>query len=93
MTSLLIGSGLSDLPSSPVRAKVECYKSHDLFGCQIKDCSATRIQSSSIMGCHPWPTGSLIGVFYPSAEVQLANSIAPDNSTVKFGVFIWHNDY
>ena len=61
MTSRLIGLGLSDHPSSPVRAKVECCKSHDLFGCQIKDCSATRTPSLSITGHYPRLTGSLIG--------------------------------
>ena len=35
--------------------------SHDLFGCQIKDCSATL----NIMGRYPRPTGSLIGSFLP----------------------------
>ena len=55
MTSQLIRSGLSDHLSIPVRAKVECCKSHDLFSC-----SATRIPSSSITGHHPQPTGSLI---------------------------------
>ena len=77
MTSRLIRSGLSDRPSNPVRAKVECCKSHDLFGCQIKDCSATRIPSLSITGRHPRPTGSFIGWGgYPSAEVQSAYSTA-----------------
>ena len=61
MTSRLIGLGLSDCPSSPVRAKVECCEPHDLLGCQVMDCSATRIPSSSITGHHPRPTGSLIG--------------------------------
>ena len=44
---------LADCPSSPVKAKVECCESHDVFSCQVTDCSATRIPSSSIMGCHP----------------------------------------
>ena len=61
MTSRLIGSDLSNQQSSPVRAKVECCKSHNLFSCHVTDCSATRISSSSIMGCHLWPTGRLIG--------------------------------
>ena len=61
MTSQLIKSGLFNCPSSPVRAKVECCKSRDLFGYQIKDCSATRILFLSITGRHPWPTGSLMG--------------------------------
>ena len=61
MSSRLIGSGLSDCLSSPVRAKVECCKSCDLFSCRVKDCTATRIPSSSIMGCHSRSTGSLVG--------------------------------
>ena len=79
MTSQLIESDLSNHPSSPVRARVKCCKSRDIFGCQIKDCSATRIPSLSIMGRHPQPTDSLIGGGggYPSAEGQLAYSTAP----------------
>ena len=75
LTSWLIGLGLSNHPSSPVKAKVECCKSHG----QVSNCTATRIPSSSITGCHPWPTGSLVGGrgVYPSAEVQLAYSTAP----------------
>ena len=59
MTSQLISLGLSDCLSSPVRAKVECCKLHDPFIYQVNDCSTTRIPSSSIMGCHPQPTGGL----------------------------------
>ena len=47
MTSWVIGSGLYNCPSNPVRAKV--------------DSSVTRILSSSIMGCHSWSAGSLVG--------------------------------
>ena len=65
MTSWLIGLSHSDSPFSPVRAKVECCKSSDLFSCQVKDCSATRIISSSIMACHPWPTVSFVGEVSP----------------------------
>ena len=71
MTSRLIGLGLSDYPSSPVRVEVEGCKSHDLFGCQVKDCSATRIPSSSIMDHHPQSTGSLrdaVSVFYSPSQ-------------------------
>ena len=50
MTSWLIESGLSDCPSIPVRAKVECFRSRDQLGCQIMDYSTTMIPSSSIMG-------------------------------------------
>ena len=79
MTSQLIESGLSNRPYSLVGAKEECCKSHDLFSCQVMDCSATRIPSSSVTGHHPQPTGSLVGVgwVYPSAEVQLVYSTAP----------------
>ena len=56
----MIGLGLSDRSSSLVRAKVECYKSSNLFSCGVKDCSATRIPSSRNTGHHPWPTGSLV---------------------------------
>ena len=64
MTSWLIGLGLSDHPSSPVRAKVECSESDKIFSCQVIDCSATRILFSSITGCHSQPTGSLIVFFF-----------------------------
>ena len=78
MTCRLIKSGLSNCPSSPVRAKGECCKSHDLFGSKVMDCSATRILSLSITGRHPQPTGSLIVCFfYSSAGVQSAHSTAP----------------
>ena len=92
MTSQMIGSGLSDSPYSPVRAKVKCCKSHDHFGCQIKDCSATRIPSLSITGRHPWPTGSLMGggglplcrgavsIFYSSS--QLGGNPMEKHSTI-----------
>ena len=59
MNSRLIGSGLFDCPSSPGRAKVEYWELHDLFSCQVTDCSVTSILSSSITGHHPRPTGSL----------------------------------
>ena len=59
MTSQSIGS--DNHLSSPVRAKEECGRSHDLFSYQVMDCSATRIPSSIITGRHPRPTGSLIG--------------------------------
>ena len=67
----------SDCPSSPVRVKVECSRLRDLFGCQVTGCSATRILSSSITGCHPRPTGSFNWRGgYSSAEVQSAYSRA-----------------
>ena len=62
MTSWMIRLDLSDSPSSPVRAKVECCESRDFYRCQVTDCSATRILPSSITGCHPQPTGSIIGL-------------------------------
>ena len=36
--SHLIGSGLSNHPSSPVKAKMECYKSYDLFAKPPRSC-------------------------------------------------------
>ena len=57
----MIRSGLSDHSSGPVRTKVDYCKSHDHFGCQVTDCSATRIPSSSIMDHHPPPMGGLVG--------------------------------
>ena len=78
-TSWLIGLGLSDCLSSPVRAKVKGCESHDFFSCQVTDYPATRIPSSNITGWHTWPTGSLVEGIYPSAKVQLAYSIAPAN--------------
>ena len=62
VTSLLIGSGLPDHPCSPVRAIVDCCKLFDLFGCRIMDSSTTRIPTSSITDCHPWPTCGLISL-------------------------------
>ena len=64
MTSRMIRSSLSDRPFSPVSAKEECCESHDLFSCQVTDCSATRILSSSITGRHPQPTGSFVVLFF-----------------------------
>ena len=60
MTSRLIRVALSDSPSSPVKAKVECCKSHDLFSYQVTDSPATRISPLNITDCHPQQTGSLI---------------------------------
>ena len=54
MTSRLIGSGLFNHPSSPVRAKEERYKWQDLFSCQVTDCSA-------ITSHHPRLTGRFVG--------------------------------
>ena len=55
-----------------ISTKVKC--------CWVTDCSATRIQSSSITGCHPQQTGNLIvGEGYPSAEMQ---STAPTDTIV-----------
>ena len=44
---------LYDHLSSPIRAEVECCRSHD--------CLDTKIPSSSNIGCHPWLTGGLRG--------------------------------
>ena len=71
MTSRLIGSRPPhNRPSSPIWAKGEWCKSSDIFSCWIKDCSATRIPSSSITGRHPRPTGSLMAGGVPFVEVQ-----------------------
>ena len=61
MTCQFFGSVLFDRLPIPERAKVECCRSRDEFGCQFTDCSATRILSSSITGHHPQRTGSLVG--------------------------------
>ncbi len=53
MTSRLIGSGPSDLPSSPSKGQSGVL--------QVTDRSATRIPSSRITGRHPRPTGTPIG--------------------------------
>ena len=47
MTNRMIGLGLSDRHSSPVKAKVEYYKSHNYFCCWVTDYSATGMPSSS----------------------------------------------
>ena len=62
MTRRLIGSDLSDQPSSPVRAKVKCGNFLDRFGYRIKVCSATRIPSSKVTGHHLWPIRRLVVV-------------------------------
>ena len=70
MTSRLIGSGPSDLPSSPSKGQSVVL--------QVTDRSATRIPSSRITGRHPRPTGSHVGGgLTPSTEVQSAYSTAP----------------
>ena len=45
----------------PVKTKVEYCKSHDLFSCQVMFYSVSKILSSRITSCHPWPTGGLVG--------------------------------
>ena len=52
MTSQLIGSDFFNFLSNPVRAKVECWRSHNDFGCKATDCLATRVPSSSIKNRH-----------------------------------------
>ena len=42
VTRRLIRSDLSEGLSSPVRAKVECYKPRDYFSYQVMDCSSLR---------------------------------------------------
>ena len=62
----------------PVYSKTECCRSCDCFSCQVKDCSATRILSSSIMGDYAWLTACLMELdVSPFAEVQSAHSKAP----------------
>ena len=60
MTSWLIRLSLSDHPSSPVGVEVECCKSCGHLGNWVTDCSATRIPSQSITGCHSQQTGVLL---------------------------------
>ena len=48
MTSRFIGSSLPDRSSGPVRAKMECCKSRDHFGCRFTDGSVTRTPLSSL---------------------------------------------
>ena len=80
MTSRLIGSCLSDSPSSPVKALVKCFNLRDHFGCRVKDYSAARIPFSNIMGHHPRPTSCLIGKsLTPLAEVQSVYSTSSAN--------------
>ena len=59
MTSSLIGLGLSDNLSSKSQNSV--LQVIWPLSCWAKYCSTTRIPSLSIMDCHPWPTGGLIG--------------------------------
>ena len=58
MISWLIWLGQSNNPSISVWAKVECSKSCDYFGCQVMNCSAIRILSTSITSHHSQPTAS-----------------------------------
>ena len=57
MTSRLIGSGPSDLPSSPSKGQSGVL--------QVTDRSATWIPFSRITGRHPRPTGSPLGGVLP----------------------------
>ena len=70
ITNLLIGSGLSDYLSSQVRAKVDCCKLLEGFGCRVKVWSETRIPealrvTTQKMASWGWET-------YPFTEVQSA---------------------
>ena len=60
LTRGMIGLVSFDLSSNSVRAKGECYKSRDHFGCRVTDCSTSRISSWSITGAHPQPIGNLV---------------------------------
>ena len=77
MTLRLIKSGLSDHLSSPVRAKVECFRSCEHFVSRVTNCSTTRIPSSSR---HPRPTSGLFRWgSYSLTEVQSAYFTVPTN--------------
>ena len=60
MANWLIRSGPSDRMFSPVRAKVECCRSLDHFGCRVTECFAARMPSCSIIGHHPQRTGGIV---------------------------------
>ena len=60
MTSRLIGSGQSNRLSNPVRPKMMCCTSLEYFGCQVKNYSATRNLSRSILSHHQEPTGGFV---------------------------------
>ena len=67
-------NSLSNLLSSPVMSKVECYRSHDHL--------ATSVVSWSITNLHPWSTCGFVGwkgLSYPSTEVQSVYSTASAN--------------
>ena len=61
MNSRLIGSGLSDCPSSRVRARVKRYRSHEYFNSRITNCSAITILSLGITSRQLRPTNSFFG--------------------------------
>ena len=67
ISSWLIRLGLFDKPSSPARAKVVCGRSHDHFGCQVTDWSATISSPEALqVVMHSLQVALLVG-FYPSA--------------------------
>ena len=62
-----------------VRAKVVCWGLKSSNNPLLKP-STTRIPTSGITGCHPWPTGGLVkGGVYPSAKGQSAYPTDPAN--------------
>ena len=84
MTSRLIESGLSDRPSSPVRAKKECCKSHDLW---LLGQGLLRHQNPVLKHYELPPTANRLPHWvriYPFAEVQLAYSTAPADKAIIF---------
>ena len=82
MTSRLSGSGLSDRPSSTVRAKVVCCKrlDHSIFRPSTAQPPGSRPHASRV-ATHGQQVASF-GGFYPSAEVQSAYSTAPADRAV-----------
>ena len=61
ITCQLIGSGFSNCQSNWVKAKVKCCKSLDHFKQFLTWKPVTRIPSTIITSCHPWPTGERVG--------------------------------
>ena len=76
-TIWLIGSGLFNQRSCPVRAKVECCKSCDPLSGLVTDSWTARILFLSIMDTtYGQQVASMRRVSYPSAEVESMYSIA-----------------
>ena len=84
INSRLIGSNVSER-SFKLRSKMNCYRSRDNFDCWIMDCSATRIQFSSIAGHNPEQVISSLEVgSYLSAMVHTVYStVLADRAVAK----------